>query len=117
MSALTMGGDNIVAKPCLIEPGIKYFLSETLEKCHQYKKQYYNNLINIFGFVIILGGLAMFIYVKVKWSLTDEELQEKEYAKKQYILSRIKLFNDTKTKAEHTHSITGLPLWHSEFDI
>ena len=110
-------GDNIISKPSLIEPGMKYFLSDTLNRCQQYKKQYYSNWINILGCVILFGGLAMFIYIKISGKLTRDDLDRRDQEKKQYILSRIKLFNDTKKQAEHQTSMTGLPLWQSEFDI
>ena len=34
-------------KPILIEPGVKYFLSETLKQCKDFKDKYYNTLFNI----------------------------------------------------------------------
>ena len=37
----------ISIRPLLIEPGVKYFLNETLNKCREYKLEYYNTLYNI----------------------------------------------------------------------
>ena len=31
-------------RPRLIEPGVKYFMSSTLEQCHNFKSKYYNLL-------------------------------------------------------------------------
>ena len=45
-------------KPTLIEPGVRYFLNETLKKCHIFKENYKNLMINIgllLSFIIILG--------------------------------------------------------------
>ena len=36
---------NDFEKPKLTEPGIKYFLNETLKQCHIYKSNYNNILI------------------------------------------------------------------------
>jgi len=36
-----------IAKPALVEPGIKYFLNETLSNCAKFKKKYYNDMLNI----------------------------------------------------------------------
>ena len=35
----TFGVENI--RPMLTEPGVKYFINETLKQCHQYKEKYY----------------------------------------------------------------------------
>ena len=35
------------SKPLLIEPGIKYYLTETLKQCSNFKSQYNNLLFNI----------------------------------------------------------------------
>ena len=29
------------SKPILTEPGVKYFLNETLKQCHKFKEEYY----------------------------------------------------------------------------
>ena len=102
--------------PTLIEPGVKYFLNETLKECYKFKEKYNNIIFNIcmlIGFIIIL--LAILI-VKYKGKLTPEEKEEKEQVKKQYILSKISNYQQAKLK-EQQELITGLPHWDSEFDI
>ena len=45
-------------KPTLIEPGVKYFLSETLKQCRIFKNTYNNIILNIvigIVFLLILG--------------------------------------------------------------
>lgn len=103
-------------KPTLTEPGIKYFLNETLKQCHQFREKYTNNIYNIglfLGFLLILGILLLYKY---KGKLTPEELEEKDREKKLYILSRIKNYQQAKLK-EKQDLITGLPNWENEFDI
>ena len=39
----SMNGD----KPVLIEPGVKYFLNETLKQCNSFRNTHYNTLFNI----------------------------------------------------------------------
>jgi len=53
---------------------------------------------------------------KYKGKLTQQEIQEKEMQKKQYILSKIRNFQDDKIRAQQ-ELITGLPHWETEFDI
>ena len=104
------------SKPMLTEPGVKYFLNETLKQCHQFKEKHNNMLYNIgllFGFFILLGILLLYKY---KGKLTPEEIKEKEIEKKKYILSKIRNYQDAKVKAQQ-ELITGLPHWESEFDI
>ena len=100
-------------KPILIEPGVRYFLGETLKQCHQFKERYQNVLLNIYllvGFVIILSLILLFKY---KGKLTPNELQENETKKKQYILSKIHNYQQEKLRSQQ-ELITGLPHWESE---
>ena len=104
------------SRPMLTEPGVKYFINETLKQCHIFKEQYQNNLFNIgllIVFFIILGILLLYKY---KGKLTPEEIEQKELVKKQYILSKIRNFQDAKVRAQQ-ELITGLPHWENEFDI
>jgi hypothetical protein len=101
-------------KPSLIEPGVRYFFSEALKKCHTFKENYHNLMINIgllICFIIILGIILLFKY---KGKLTPEEIRQKELDKKKYILSKIKNYQDTR-KREEQELITGLPHWENEF--
>jgi len=105
-----------VERPRLTEPGVKYFINESLKQCHRFKEQYQNTIFNIgllISFFIILGFLLLYKY---KGKLTPEEIEQKESLKKQYILSKIKNYQDAKIKTQQS-LITGLPHWENEFDI
>ncbi len=107
---------NDFEKPRLTEPGIKYFLNETLKQCHIYKINYNNILINIglfIGFLLILGAI---LFYKYKGRQTQVEKERKDKEKQQYILSKVKTFQDAKRIA-HQELISGLPGWDSEYDI
>ena len=41
-------------KPILTEPGVKYFLNETLKQCREFKNNYNNHIFNISLLVIFL---------------------------------------------------------------
>ena len=41
---------NIIETPNLTEPGVKYFLKETLKKCNEKKGLFYNTILNL-GFL------------------------------------------------------------------
>jgi hypothetical protein len=108
--------ETVLIKPMLTEPGVKYFLNETLKQCHTFKAKHQNMIINIgllFSFFILLGILLIYKY---KGKLTPEEIEQKETEKKQYILSKIKNYQDARVRAQQ-ELITGLPHWENEFDI
>jgi hypothetical protein len=96
------------SKPKLIEPGVKYFLNETLKQTHLFKMKHHNLFFNLglfFFFVCILG---IILFVKYKGRLSSLEKEKKEQDKKQYILSKIKILQESKKRA-HQELITGLP--------
>jgi len=103
-------------KPTLVEPGVKYFLSHSLKQCHIIKDKFHNTIFNIgllIGFLIILGLILLYKY---KGRLTPVEIEKKNKDKQQYILSKIKNFQEAKKRA-HQELITGLPSWESEHDL
>ena len=56
------------SNPCLTEPGITYFLNESLKQCHVYRDNYYNTLINLglfAGFLVLLGGILLYKYKNI----------------------------------------------------
>ena len=104
------------SKPLLVEPGIKYFLHETLKKCKDYKEKYNNYLYNtglFIFFILILGAILLYKY---RGKLSTEEMHQKDREKKQYILSKIKNFQDAKRIA-HQELITSLPNWDNEYEL
>lgn len=110
----TFGFENV--KPMLTEPGVKYFINETLKQCHRIKEQYQNNLFNLGLLILFFVLLGILLLYKYKGKLTPEEIEQNESLKKQYILSRIKNYQDAKIKSQQ-QLITGLPHWENEFDI
>ena len=104
------------SKPTLTEPGIKYFLNETLKQCKDYKEKFYNSLFNfslLAFFCLILAGI---LYYKYQGKLKPVEAEKKNKQKQQYVMSKIKTFLDAKRLA-HQELITGLPGWDSEYDV
>jgi hypothetical protein len=102
-------------KPVLIEPGVKYFLNETLKQCRDFKNKYNNLLINVslfLFFILILGAILIYKY---KGKLTPQEKIEKTKEKQQYILSKIKMLQEEKKRA-HQEIITGLPNFSNDYE-
>jgi len=105
-----------VIKPTLVEPGVKYFLNQTLKQCRHYKNNFNNILFNILllcVFLVILGSLLIYKY---KGKLNPKQRAQKDIEKQQYILTKIKNYQTAKRK-EQQELITGLPNWDNEFDL
>jgi hypothetical protein len=102
-------------KPILIEPGVKYFLSETLKQCKDFKEKYYNTIFNISLAAFLFLLIFVILFFKYKGKLTPSEKESKNREKQQYILSKIKNYQDTKLRAQQ-NLITGLPNWNNEYD-
>ena len=110
-----MNFEHEYTKPILIEPGVKYFLNETLKQCRLFKEKYNNIIFNIVIFVIFIFILGTILIAKYKGRLTPVEKEHREQEKKQYILSKIRNYQQDKIRSQQ-ELITGLPHWNSEFD-
>jgi hypothetical protein len=103
------------SKPILIEPGVKYFLHQTLKQCHLVRDKFHNMVFNVgllIGFLLILGIILLYKY---KGKLTPLEIERKNKEKQQYILSKIQNYQMAKKKA-HQELITGLPTWDNQYE-
>ena len=103
-------------RPMLTEPGVKYFLNETLKQCHKFKEKHNNMIFNIGLLIVFFILLGIVLLYKYKGRLTPEEIEEKDIEKKRYILSKIRNYQDAKVKAQQ-ELITGLPHWENDVDI
>jgi hypothetical protein len=105
-----------VSKPILIEPGVKYFLNQTLKQCREFKEKFNNVLLNVVLLILFFIILGLILLYKYKGKLTPMEKEQRSREKQQYILSKIKNYQDAK-RAASQELITGLPAWESEFDV
>jgi len=102
-------------KPSLTEPGMKYFINETLKQCHIFKQQYNNSVMNISLGVFFVGCIVLFLFIKYKGKQSPKEKKAKNREKQSYILSKIKNYHDAKQRYSES-LITGLPEWRNEYD-
>ena len=103
-------------KPILTEPGVKYFLNQTLKQCHIVRDKFHNMIFNVGLFIAFLIILALILLYKYKGKLSPVEVEKKNKEKQEYILSKIQKFQQAKRIA-HQELITGLPAWENEHDI
>jgi hypothetical protein len=106
---------NESSTPTLVEPGVKYFIRETLKKCNSYKETYKNQIFNIGLFVAIIVIVGIVLVCRYKGKPTPEEEAQKDREKKQYIISKIRNYQDDRKRAQQ-ELITGLPHWDDEFE-
>ena len=99
----------------LIEPGVSYFLEETLKNCHKEKWRYNNLVIN--GFLLILLLIIVYFtlyHLKNSRNISKKERKEKEKIKQTYFLDKIKQMSE-KANREFNLSITNLPKFENDF--
>ena len=106
---------SINAKPELTEPGVKLFLTQTLQQCHLAKSNFYNTIFNLGMLIAFLLLMGLILLYKYKGRLSEDEKEMKNKEKKEYILSKIKNLQEAKRKA-HQELITGLPNWENDYD-
>lgn len=103
-----------VNKPSLTEPGVMYFLKETLKQCNEKKTVFYNTVLNLGFLFIFISVLGILLAYKRKNKPTKEEIQKKNKEAQQYMLERIKAFRE-KVQRENNEVITTLPRFESNF--
>ena len=102
--------------PNLTEPGVKYFMKETLKNCNKNKFEYNNTLLNTGLFVLFFSILAIVIYFsyRKKQDVIDKEIENEK--RQHYVLNMVKNMNNRELQ-KHGDNITDLPKFESEFEI
>jgi hypothetical protein len=100
--------------PNLVESGVKYFFTKTLENCHIKKMSYYNNLYNIILVVLFACVLLLTLRYKYKGKMTSQEKEIKQRKERTYILNKIRSIDVEKQKYRQ-EIITNLPTFESEY--
>lgn len=103
-------------RPTLIEPGMRYFIKETLNNCHKIKETYYNGIFNICMLFFIVGIIFLVLLAKYKGKMNSYEREIKNREKQEYILSKIKNYQNAK-RIESQELITNLPKFDNEYKI
>jgi len=95
----------------LIEPNVKNYLYDTLQRCHSNRISTYYYVLNIsvLLFIIIVFGFAL--YCSSKQKLSDYEKNQKMLKDQDYVLSKIRYYKDEKKNIEDSQmtGITNLP--------
>ena len=95
--------------PRLIDNNARYFLYNTLQKCHENRVRIYNIELNIILFILFVSITGGILFYNYKNKPTDYERQEKMMRDQQYIVSKIRTYQMEKNK-QKTSDITNLPI-------
>ena len=103
-------------RPSLTEPGVKYFLGETLKKCHEQRSEinYYMCNLGLLGVFIFI--IAIYLFYKYKTRPTKKEKEKLNKLKRDYFLTKVRKMQANKAK-ELNQSITNLPKFESPFEV
>ena len=105
-----------ISKPTLTEPGVKYFLKETLKNCRIKKDTELNQLMNLAlltSFVVISSVL---LYYKYKTRPTEDDRKKIKQLKRDYFVNKVRQLEAKKAK-QLDRQITNLPQFESPFEL
>jgi len=103
-------------RPTLTEPGVKYFLGETLKNCKKNKETFNIKLFNLALFIGFLVGVTALLVYKYKMKPGPEEKKKKENLKRDYFINKVRQLQSDKAKI-YNKSITNLPNFESPFEL
>jgi hypothetical protein len=103
-------------RPILTEPGVSYFLKETLKKCKIRKDIEMNNLMNLGLFITFVTITSSLLYYKFKTRPTEEDREKVKKLKRDYFVNRVRQLESKKAK-QLQQSITNLPKFESPFEL
>jgi len=105
----------IISNPSLVEPGVKYFLGETLRNCKSVKNKYYNFLFNLSIFVLFFVTIGGFLYYKYLNHNNSEERENNKKQTEEYMLNIVHKIQ-TENRYKNGSKITDLPEYQNEFE-
>ncbi len=103
-------------RPNLTEPGVTYFLKETLKKCKNKREIFNNRMFNLALFILFFVILASLLYYKYKTRPTEKDRKNKKLLKRDYFITKVRQLEAKKAK-QLNETITNLPKFESPFEL
>lgn len=100
----------------LVEPGVKYFIGNSLKQCRDFKNKYYNIFFNIAILFILIISISLFLIYKYKGKFSPIDIEIKNRKKQEYIINKLQNINQIKQKM-HQKIITNLPNWEQQPEL
>lgn len=82
-----------MARPVVIEPGMKHYMDYALESSNLFKRRVYNYIFNGSLFTIFVIFTVSFLYYNWKNKLSPEEREKENIKKTQQIIEKVKSLN------------------------
>lgn len=102
--------------PILTEPGVKYFLKETLKQCRKKRTTTNNYYFNLSLLFLFSATLSILLIYKYKTRPTEEDRNKIKTLKRDYFVTKVKKLQAKKAKL-YDKQITTLPLFESPFEV
>lgn len=103
-------------RPRLIEPGVKYFLSSSLEQCNIFKSKYYNFLYNLGMFIALSLVVGITLYVKYTNKNNIKLQEEKKRQEREYIMNKLRFMQDYR-KNQMDRPMGDLSTWQNNPEV
>ena len=97
--------------PKLIESSAKNYLFNTLQQCHSNRVNVYFYALNVGVVVLLVLVFGTTLYYCSKQKMTDYEKNQKMVKDQQYVLSKIRYYQEDKKNMQQSQvsGITDLP--------
>jgi len=105
-----------IQNPSLTEPGVTYFLRETLKNCYTKREAYYNTVWNCSLFIMLLGVVGIALAYMKRHKLTPEEKKKKDEKDHAHVMNKIRSLREEKKRIDN-ENITNLPKFESPFEV
>jgi signal transduction histidine kinase len=105
-----------ISKPTLTEPGVKYFLKETLKNCRIKKNTEFNQLMNLALLTSFVVISSILLYYKYKTRPTEDDRKKIKQLKRDYFVNKVRQLEAKKAK-QLDRQITNLPQFESPFEL
>jgi len=102
--------------PNLTEPGVKYWMKQTLKECRTFKDTNINYFYNIGLTVMLVSCVIIFLVFNYKGNITQSEMDERNRIKQEYIVSKLQQVSLVK-KQRSTTMLTDLPTWDNHPEL
>jgi hypothetical protein len=103
--------------PHLIESTTKHYIFNTLQQCHNNRVNVYYYALNVGVFIFIILVFGGTLYICSRKKVTDQEKQQKMLKDQQYILSKIRYYQEDKKQRHDSQgsNITDLPIVNNTY--
>lgn len=105
-----------LSKPSLTEPGVKYFLGESLKQCNKKRQEVNFYMLNLALFGCFVLVISVYLIYKYKTRPSDEDRKKIKKLKRDYFVNKVRKMQVEKAQ-KLNETITNLPKFESPFEV